>query len=68
MGIAKNIKVAAKDKDMTQKDIAEALGVPLQNLYNQLHRDAFTVRKAAQIADALNCDIVLIDRETKKIY
>lgn len=68
MGIAKNIKVAVKDKDMTQKDIAESLGIPLQNLYNQLHRDAFTVRKASQIANVLDCDIVLMDRKTKKIY
>lgn len=68
MGIAKNIKVAAKDKDMTQKDIAESLGIPLQNLYNQLHRDAFTFRKASQIANVLDCDIVLMDRKTKKIY
>lgn len=68
MGIAKNIKVAAKDKDITQKDIAESLGIPLQNLYNQLHRDAFTVRKASQIANVLDCDIVLMDRDTKKIY
>ena len=67
-GIAKPLKKAMIDKEIKQKEIADILGVSKQTLYNSLSNDNLTFRRAAAIADILNCDIVLIDRETGKIY
>lgn len=68
MGLSKNIKIAMIDKNIKQKELAQLIDKDLQQLYNALHRDTFTTRTADQIATALNCNIVLQDKTTGKIY
>ena len=67
-GIAKPLKTAMLYKGIKQKEIAEQLGISKQTLYNCLSNDNLTFKRACDIADLLQCDIVLIDRETGKIY
>lgn len=68
MGLSTNIKTAMLHKGIKQNELAELINKDLQQVYNALYRDTFTSKTADQIADALNCDIVLQDRETGKIY
>lgn len=53
---------------MKQTDLAVAIGKDKQYIYNALHRDSFSYEMVVQIADALGCDVVFMDRETGKIY
>lgn len=68
MGLSKNIKIAMIEKNIKQKELAQLINKDLQQLYNALHRDTFTTKTADQIAEALNCNIVLQDKTTGKIY
>lgn len=68
MGAATQIKEVLYDKRMKQTDLAVAVGKDKQYIYNALHRDSFSYEMVVQIADVLGCDVVLMDRETGKIY
>lgn len=68
MGLSKNIKIAMLQKDIKQTELATAINKDSQQLYNALYRDTFISKTGVEIADALQCDIVLRDRETGKIY
>ena len=67
-GIGKKVRQAMIVKEVTQVQVAGQLGLSVQTIRNQFHRDAFTVKTAARIADLLDCDIALKDRTTGKIY
>ena len=67
-GIGKHIKIALLDKGMAQTELAESLEQPVQSIYNMFQRDSFTMKTVNRIADALNCEVVLQDKETGKIY
>lgn len=68
MGLAKNFKICMIDKNIKQKDISAKIGKDTQQLYNSLYRDKFITESAYTLAHALDCDIVLMDRRTGKIY
>ncbi len=68
MGLSKNIKIAMLQKDIKQTELATAINKDSQQLYNALYRDTFISKTGVEIANALQCDIVLRDRETGKIY
>lgn len=63
-----NIQHAMVDKQISKKELAERAGMNIQSLYNCFSLNRITLKNAEKIAHALNCDIVLIDRETGKIY
>ncbi len=66
-GIAKPLKMAMIEKGITQNAVADKIGITPQALNNILQRDNLTFAKASAIADALDCDVVLIDSKTKNI-
>lgn len=68
MGIAKQIKMVMLDKGLKPSHLADMTGKNQQTIYNALSRDTFISKNTLTIADALQCDIVLRDRETGKIY
>lgn len=72
MGATIHIKMALLAKGKTAKDIHEAVrkdnDSPIQSLYNQMNRDTWKFSDVEKIADALGCDVVLQDRETKRTY
>jgi predicted transcriptional regulator len=68
MGASKHIKRVLFEKDIKTADLAEKIDKPLQSLYNQLNRDTWKFAEVEKIADCLNCDVVFIDRDTKKEY
>ena len=68
MGASKHIKTAMLDKGIKPGAVAVALGSDPQVFYNKICRDTLKFSDVEKIADALGCDVVLIDRETKKTY
>ena len=68
MGFSKNIKMAMIDKNLKIADLAEKLETDSKVLSVKLSRDNLTGKSIEEIADALNCDVRLVDRRTSKIY
>ena len=68
MSASKHIKKCMIEKEIKAGNLAEKLGMMPQTFYNKLSRDSMSFSDAEKIADALGCDVVLIDRTTQKIY
>lgn len=59
MTITEFIKTRLKELNMTQNDLASALGITKQNLNNKLSRDNFSSKELSEIAAVLKTDIVM---------
>ena len=59
MSASKAIKERLKDLNMTQSDLAEALGTTRQNLANKMARDNFSAKELCQIGSVLKFELVL---------
>ena len=57
MGQAKNIQILLLQRDMHQKDLAQALGCSNASFYAKMKRDDFRESDLRTIANALNCDL-----------
>ena len=68
MGATKHIKRVMFEKEYKTADLAQKINKPLQSVYNQLGRDTWKFSEVETVADALGCDVVFIDRQTKNIY
>lgn len=55
--MSKKIKLVMVKRDMTGKDLAEALGCSSQNVYALLKKDNWTEEQLRKIADKLNCEL-----------
>lgn len=60
------IRYMCKTKGITQKELAERLGCPLQSLHNKLYRDTFPYKEVEHIADILGFDIAAVQREIEQ--
>lgn len=67
MGMSKAIKDAMKYKGIKSNQLADLLGRDRQVFYNWLYKDTMG-DKVIEVADALGCDVVLIDRKTRKQF
>lgn len=81
-GASKKLRMVMLDKEIRSTDFAEAyLSRPSRigskgerksktpyTVLNMLSRDNMTYATVKEMADILGCDIVLMDRETGKIY
>lgn len=56
MGMALKIRQILLERNMTIKELSEALGYKGANLYNKLNRDNLSENELRAIADVLNCD------------
>ena len=67
MAMAEKIRIMrVKRGNLSERDLAERMGDPPQNLNNKMKRDDFKESELRKIADALGVDLVIkfIDRET----
>lgn len=48
--------------------LAEDLGENRQSFANWMQYNKMTLSKFANVADALNCDVVLVDRDTGETF
>ena len=55
-----------KNKNITQYEMAEALGISKQNFSNKIQRNTFSPDELARIADALDMEIAFIDKNGRK--
>ncbi len=67
MGMSKAIKEAMRYKGIKSNQLADTLGRDRQVFYNWLYKDTMG-DKVIEVADALGCDVVLIDRKTRKQF
>lgn len=68
MGAKKHIKMAMEDKEIKPGKVAELIEMPAQSFYNKINRDSMSFLDVEKIANVLNCDVVLVDRETGRRY
>lgn len=68
MGVARRLKTIMVYKGVTAVSLAKALGKATQTFYNMLQRDVMKYSEVEKIADALGCDIILRDRETRQEF
>lgn len=68
MGASGKIKRILKDRGMKQSEVAEAVGKSTQQVANFLYRDNQLYSTVEKWLDAIDCDIVFVDRKTGKTY
>ena len=68
MGASKQIKQVMIEKNIKINELAEKIGMKSQPLSNKLYRDTMSYSDVEKIADALGCDVKIIDRETRKQF
>lgn len=68
MMIRNKIKQICIDRNMTQVQLAEKHGDLYQTFKNKLCRNTMKFSEVEKLMDELDCDIVFVDRKTKKIY
>ena len=68
MGASKQIKQVMIEKNIKVGELAERIGMKPQPLSTKLYRDTMSYADVEKIADALGCDIKIIDRETGKEF
>ena len=68
MSASKQIKQAMLEKNIKISDLAEMINMKPQPLSNKLYRDTMSYSDVEKIADALGCDVRIVDRETGKTF
>lgn len=63
-GAAFLIRNALKKKNMTQKQLAEMLGLKYQTIMTKLYRDNMPFADAEKILDVLGYELTAVDKET----
>lgn len=64
----KQIKNILTDKDVSISELADKINMKPASLSSKLYRNTMKYNDVVALADALNCDVCIIDRDTKKIY
>lgn len=59
MSASSAIKQRLKDLNMTQMELANALGTSRQNLTNKMTRDNFSTKELCEIGKILNFTVIL---------
>ena len=68
MSASKQIKQAMLEKNIKVSDLAEKIGMKPQPLSTKLYRDTMSYSDVEKIADALGCDVRIVDRELSLIH
>lgn len=68
MSASKKIKQIMIDKSIKNSELANLINMNSQALSNKLYRDSMSYSDVEFIANALECDVRLVDRKTGKIY
>lgn len=68
--VAKKIKHILLDKEIKLVELAAGINSSQPNLSQKLSRDNFSEKEMAEIADFLDCDLIITfrDRKTGKEY
>lgn len=66
--IGNKVKQICAAHNITQKSLAEIHGDLYQTFINKLSRNTMKFAEVERLMDELDCDIVFVDRKTKKVY
>lgn len=66
--VKQKVKIICANRNMTQKELAKIHGDDYQIWCNKMHRNTMRLSEVERIMDELDCDIVFVDRKTKKVY
>lgn len=68
MGASKQIKQVLLEKNIKVAVLAEKIGMKPSALSTKLYRDKMSYSDVLEMADALECDVKLVDRKTGKTF
>lgn len=68
MKVKNKIKSIAADKGIKMSILAESLGMSPQVWAVKLSRGIVKIEDLEQILAALDCEIVIVDKKTRKVY
>ena len=68
MIIRNKLKQICIDKNMTLKDLSKIHGDNYGTFKNKLGRNTMKFAEVEKFMDELDCDVVFVDRKTKKVY
>lgn len=68
MGASEMLRIVFAEKNVNQRMLAEEIGMSYQTLLNKMSRNTFHFNTVERMLDALDVDIVFVDRETGKFY
>ena len=68
MAGTKTIKQLMIERNITVKDLADAIGIIPQSMSNKLYRDNFGADELVKIAKILDCKIVAETNDSKKQF
>ena len=57
--ISEKIKFIMKHKGISNKQLAEYLGISQQSLSNKFYRDSYSIPELVKILNYLDCDLVI---------
>lgn len=63
LALKDTFKILAKDKKVTQLEMAETLGISKQNFSNKVQRNTFSPDELVEIANFLGMEIAFVDKE-----
>ena len=68
MKVKNKLKQICIEKEMTLADLADKYGMNHNAFYVKLSRNNLRFDTVEQLADCLDCDVAIVDRNTKKVY
>ena len=68
MRVSNKLKQICIDRDITLKELSRRHGSLYSTFKNKLGRNTMRFAEVEQLMDELDCDIVFVDRKTKKVY
>ena len=68
MGASKAIRQVMIERNIGIKELASLLDIQTQSMSTKLYRDNFSYNEVEKIANFLNCDLVLITRDSNKQF
>lgn len=70
LNMTKKIKQICIEKDIPLRELGTKVGLEPSSFYVKLARKGGIVKieDAEKILDVLGCDLIVVDRETKKVY
>ena len=66
VAIKETFKAISKDKNVTQLEMANAIGISKQNFSNKVQRNTFSPDELVKIADMLDMEIAFVDKVGRK--
>lgn len=68
MDVSKKIKIICIEKNVKQPELAKRVGLTPGSMQVKISRGIVKIDDAEKILNALDCELAVVDRKTKKVY